>query len=272
MNNKKINRIIFNVIICIVAAIAILPFIWSLYASLNSSMVMNKAFFSPFNFSFKNYTYILSEFPYGRWFLNSIIVSVFVCTGNLLINTMAGYALARLKFKGSNFILWMTISLMMIPSQVLLAPTYLVLTKLNWIATYQGLIVPFLFNLFNIFLVYQFLLDIPSDLEEAGEIDGLNPIGIFINIIIPLSVPILITQSILSFANNWNSYLWPSLIGNTEKFYTLPVGLNSFYGVYYQNGNSVQAGVMLLTLPIIIFYIFIQRFLTSNDITSGIKA
>ncbi len=270
--NKKINNIIFNTVISLIAIIAIIPFIWSLYASFNTSMVMDKAFFSPLNFTTKNYSYILSEFPYARWFMNSIIVSVFVCLGNLLINTMAGYALARLQFKGSKFILWMTISLMMIPSQVLLAPTYVVLTKLNWISTYQGLIVPFLFNLFNIFLVYQFLLDIPSDLEEAGEIDGLNPIGIFRHIVIPLSIPILITQSILSFTNNWNSYLWPSLIGNVEKFYTLPVGLNSFYGVYYQNGNSVQAGVMLLTLPIIIFYIILQKFLKTNDITSGIKA
>ena len=270
--NKKVSSIIFNLIVFIVSLIAIVPFIWSLYASFNSTMVMNKEFFSPLNFTFKNFGYILTEFPYTRWFLNSVVVSVFVCLGNLIINTMAGYSLARLKFKGSGFILWMTLSLMMIPSQVLLAPTYVVLTKLGWISTFKGLIIPFLFNLFNIFLVYQFLLDIPSDLEEAGEIDGLNPIGIFLNIIIPLSVPILITQSILSFTNNWNSYLWPSLIGNVESYYTLPVGLNSFYGVYYQDGNSVQAGVMLLTLPIIIFYIFVQRFLKTNDITSGIKA
>jgi multiple sugar transport system permease protein len=87
-----------------------------------------------------------------------------------------------------------------------------------------------------------------------------------------LSVPILVTQAILSFTGNWNSYLWPSLIGNVEKYYTLPVGLNSFYGVYYQDGNSVQAGVMLLSIPIIIFYIFTQKLLQKNDITSGIKA
>jgi multiple sugar transport system permease protein len=185
---------------------------------------------------------------------------------------MAGYSLSRLKFKGSKFVLWMTLSLMMIPSQVLLAPTYVLLSSLGWISTYKGLIIPFLFNLFNIFLVYQFLLDIPKDLEEAGVIDGLNPIGIFRNIIIPLSVPILVTQAILSFTGNWNSYLWPSLIGNVEKYYTLPVGLNSFYGVYYQDGNSVQAGVMLLSIPIIIFYIFTQKLLQKNDITSGIKA
>ncbi|MDC7236636.1 MAG: carbohydrate ABC transporter permease [Sphaerochaetaceae bacterium] len=270
--NDTLKKTIFNLIILIISIIAVVPFIWSLLASINPNMVMDREFFSPFNFTFSNYKYILMEFPYSRWFLNSVIVSVFVCLGNLIINTMAGYSLARLNFKGSKFILWLTISLMMIPSQVLLAPTYIVLTKLNWIATYKGLIIPFLFNLFNIFLVYQFLLDIPKDLEEAGEIDGLNPIGIFLNIIIPLSVPILITQSILSFTNNWNSYLWPSLIGNVENYYTLPVGLNSFYGVYYQDGNSVQAGVMLLTLPVIIFYIIAQKFLKSNDITTGIKA
>ncbi|MGL1893345.1 MAG: carbohydrate ABC transporter permease [Spirochaetaceae bacterium] len=269
---EKVSRLTFQIIVSIIALLAIIPFLWSLYASVNTTVVLNKEFFSPFNLTIINFKYILSEFPYSRWFLNSVIVSFFVCLGNLVINTMAGYSLARIKFKGSNFILWMTISLMMIPAQVLLAPTYVVLTRLDWIATYKGLIIPFLFNLFNIFLVYQFLLDIPKDLEEAGEIDGLNPIGIFINIIIPLSKPILITQTILSFTNNWNSYLWPSLIGNIEKFYTLPVGLNSFYGFYYQDGNSVLAGVMLLTLPVIIFYIFIQKFLTTNDVTSGIKS
>jgi multiple sugar transport system permease protein len=270
--NKKISKIIFNSIVYIISVIAIAPFIWSLLASLNSTMIMNKSFFNPRNFTLENYTFIFSEFPYSIWFLNSTIVSVFVCSGNLLINTMAGYSLSRLKFKGSKFVLWMTLSLMMIPSQVLLAPTYVLLSSLGWISTYKGLIIPFLFNLFNIFLVYQFLLDIPKDLEEAGVIDGLNPIGIFRNIIIPLSVPILVTQAILSFTGNWNSYLWPSLIGNVEKYYTLPVGLNSFYGVYYQDGNSVQAGVMLLSIPIIIFYIFTQKLLQKNDITSGIKA
>jgi multiple sugar transport system permease protein len=270
--SKKVNKFSFNTIIYIISIFVLIPFAWSLYASINSGIVLNAAFFSPFNLTIGNYKYIISDFPYSRWFLNSVIVSVFVCFGNLIINTMAGYSLARLKFKGSNFILWMTISLMMVPAQVLLAPTYIVLVKLNWIATYKGLIIPFLFNLFNIFLVYQFLLDIPKDLEEAGEIDGLTPIGIFINIILPLSTPILITQTILAFTNNWNSYLWPSLIGNIEKYYTLPVGLNSFYGLYYQDANSVLAGVMLLTLPIIVFYIFIQRFFKTNDITSGIKA
>ena len=270
--NINYKKIIFNFVVLILSIIAVVPFAWSLITSLNPNMIMNKEFFNPINFTFSNYEHILSDFPYSRWFLNSVIVSVFVCLGNLVINTMAGYSLARLQFKGSKFILWLTISLMMIPSQVLLAPTYIVLTRLNWISTYKGLIIPFLFNLFNIFLVYQFLLDIPKDLEEAGEIDGLNPIGIFMNIIVPLSVPILITQSILSFTNNWNSYLWPSLIGNIESYYTLPVGLNSFYGVYYQDGNSVQAGVMLLTLPIILFYIIAQKFIQTNDITSGIKA
>lgn len=269
---EKITILTYKIVICIISAIAVIPFIWSLYASFNSSIVMDMDFFSPFNLTIKNYLYILGDFPYSRWLFNSVFISVFVCLGNLIINTMAGYSLARLKFKGSKLVLWVTLSLMMIPSQVLLAPTYLVLTELGWIATYKGLIIPFLFNLFNIFLVYQFLLDIPVDLEEAGEIDGLSPVGIFINIIIPLSKPILITQTILAFTNNWNSYLWPSLIGNIEKFYTLPVGLNSFYGIYYQDGNSVLAGVILLTLPIVIFYIFIQRFLQTNDITSGIKS
>lgn len=269
---NKINQILFKIFVLMISVIVITPFLWSINASIHTSVVLNWDFFSPLSLTFKNFKYIIMEFPYLRWFNNSVLVSFFVCLGNLVINTMAGYALARINFKGARFILWLTISLMMIPSQILLAPTYLVLTELGWISTYKGLIIPFLFNFFNIFLVYQFLLVLPKDLEEAGEIDGLNPIGIFLNIILPLSKPILITQAILSFTNNWNSYLWPSLIGNIEKFYTLPVGLNSFYGIYYQDGNSVQAGVILLTLPIIIFYIGIQRFLNSNDLTVGIKA
>lgn len=269
MNKNKV--IILNIVAVLLAICAIIPFAWSFLASINSTVEMTPAFFNPMNFTLENFTYILFEFPYIRWFMNSVIVSIVVCVGNLIVNTMAAYSLARLKFKGHKFFLWMVISLMMVPSQVLLAPTYLVLTRLDWIATYKGLTIPFLFNLFNIFLINQYLLDIPGDLEEAGEIDGLNPVGIFTNIIVPLSKPILITQTILAFTSNWNSYLWPSLIGNVESYYTLPVGLNSFYGIYYQDANSVLAGVMLLTLPIIIFYIISQRFITSTDMASGIK-
>lgn len=273
MEEKKGSAltILFYAIVILYAIISIGPFLWSIITSLKpTSEVANfNINFSTLNFN--NYVYIWKQFPFERWAVNSLLIALIVTSGNILINSMAGYALARLNFPGKKAIFITILAMMMVPGQVVMVPTYILLTKLRWINTYRGLTIPFMFSLFGIFLMRQFFLSIPRELEEAALIDGMGRFGIFFKIILPLTKPALSTQFILMFTGNWNSFLYPSLIETTENMYTLPVGLNSFYGQYFQFWNQVLAGVMILSLPTIIIFIMFQKYFIKGIATTGMK-
>ena len=268
---KRVIRITFYTIVILYSVIALFPFILGFITSLKPTSEVNNLSVNFFSLSFKSYWYILSNFPFFRWFLNSLVIGVGVTLGNMLFNSLAGYALARIDFPGKKAMFLIILAMMMIPGQVTMVPMFIILVKFGWVNTYQGLIIPFMFSFFNIFLMRQFFLSIPKSLEEAAEIDGLGRFGIFFRIILPISGPALITQFILTYVGNWNSFLWPSLLSRTESMFTLPVGLNSFYGQYFQFWNQVLAGAMLLTIPIIIVFIIFQRYFIEGISGSGIK-
>ncbi|MGL5544015.1 MAG: carbohydrate ABC transporter permease [Cetobacterium sp.] len=268
---EKVLKISMVSIVVFYGAISIFPFIWSFITSLKPTTDVN-TFNIPFSqLSFKNYSYIFKNFPFVRWLLNSIVVAGLVTAGNILFNSMAGYALARIEFPGKKSIFVAILGMMMIPGQVVMVPTYIILVNLGWINSYYGLTIPFMFNFFNIFLMRQFFMGIPKDLEEAGYIDGLSRFGIFFRVILPVSKSALSTQFILSFTGNWNSFLWPTLIGRKQSMYTLPVGLNSFYGQYFQFWDQVLAGVMLLSIPAILIFIIFQKHFIAGIANSGSK-
>lgn len=270
MLNKRIMKILFYTLVLLYAFISVFPFVWSLISSLKPTTEVNDFSVHFSSLSIKNYIYIFDKFPFTKWLVNSVLVAGIVTAGNILFNSMAGYALAKINFPGKKFLFLAILGMMMIPGQVVMVPTYILLVKLGWINTYMGLTIPFLFNFFNIFLMRQFFLGIPKELEEAAIIDGLGRFGIFFRIVIPLSLPAISTQFILTFTGNWNSFLWPSLIAKREEMYTLPVGLNSFYGQYFQFWDQVLAGVMLLSLPsILVFIIFQKHFIQGIANTGG---
>ncbi|MCL6548366.1 MAG: carbohydrate ABC transporter permease [Alicyclobacillus sp.] len=253
------------------AILSLLPFVWSVYTSLKPTAQVYQTWVSPRVLTFQSYTAILTQFPFARWFLNSVVVAVVVTLGNLAVNTLAGYAFARLRFPLRGFLFYVFLAIMMIPGQVLLVPIYMLLARLGWIDTYQGLTVPFLMSSFMIFLARQFFLGLPKELEEAARLDGLSDWGIFFRIFLPLSRPLLAAQTILTFQGNWNSFLWPVLLATDPSMYTLPVGLNSFYGQYNAYWNSVLAGVILLTLPMIVVFLVFQKQFVKGISTAGLK-
>jgi len=268
---EKVLKITLVSIVIFYGAISIFPFIWSFITSLKPTAEVN-VFTIPWkDLSFKNYTYIFKNFPFVTWLFNSVIVASVVTLGNIIFNSMAGYALARIEFPGKKSIFIGILGMMMIPGQVVMVPTYIILVHFGWINSYLGLTIPFMFNFFNIFLMRQFFMGIPKDLEEAAYIDGLNRFGIFFRIILPVSKSALSTQFILSFTGNWNSFLWPTLIGRKQSMYTLPVGLNSFYGQYFQFWDQVLAGVMLLSIPAILIFIIFQKHFIAGIANSGSK-
>ncbi len=270
VQQRKHHPLLYAVAI-LYAVITLLPFVWSVYTSLKpTSQAFN--ILTPLSMlNFKSYVSILHDFPFTHWLFNSLLVAVIVTGGNLVVNTLSGYAFARLRFPGRGLLFYVFLGVMMIPGQVLLVPVYILLANLGWIDTYQGLSIPFLLSPFMIFLARQFFLGMPKDLEEAGRIDGLSHWGVFFKIFLPLSRPLLAAETILTFQGNWNSFLWPVLLETSQNMYTLPVGLNSFYGQYNAYWNSVMAGVILLTLPMVIVFLIFQKQFVKGISTSGLK-
>lgn len=270
---KKISfvRILFYLIVIGYAFITLGPYVWSAITSLKPTSEVNSFSINFKTLSFKNYIFVFKNFPFLRWTINSIVVAAVVTCGNLVFNSMAGYALARINFPGKNVLFLAILGMMMIPGQVVMVPTYILLSKLRLINTYRGMTIPFLTSLFGIFLMRQFFLSIPKEIEEAAELDGLNRLGTFFRIIMPMSKTAMSTQFILMFTGNWNSFLWPSLLALSPEMYTLPVGLNSFYGQYFQASDQVMAGVMILSLPSILIFFLLQKNFVKGLTNSGGK-
>lgn len=274
-NGNKGIKLLFKGLLYIItilfAVITLGPFIWSIITSLKPTNEIGSFTVNLKTLTIKNYTFLWNKFPFGRWAFNSIFVGGIVTFGNMLFNSMAGYALARIKFPGKNILFITILAVMMVPGQVVMVPTFILLSKLGWVNTYRGMTIPFLTSCFNIFLMRQFFLSIPKSMEESAQIDGLSRFGIFFKIVLPLTIPALSTQFILTFTGNWNSFLWPSLLAQGTDMYTLPVGLNSFYGQYYQFWNQVLAGVMILTLPSLIIFLIFQKNFIKGIATTGMK-
>ncbi len=268
---RRRTTLLLYVIAILYSFVTLIPFLWSVYTSFKPTSEVFQTFVPLSHLTVASYSDILNNFPFTRWLLNSFVVALIVTVGNLIVNTLAGYAFARLRFPLRGVLFYVFLAVIMIPSQVLLVPIYMMLAKLGWINTYQGLTVPFLMTPFMIFLARQFFLGLPKELEEAARIDGMGHWGIFFRIFLPLSRPLIAAQTIFTFQGNWNAFLWPVLLETSPDMYTLPVGLNSFYGQYSAYWNSVMAGVLLLTLPMIVVFLIFQKQFVKGISTSGLK-
>ncbi|WP_019614025.1 carbohydrate ABC transporter permease [Psychromonas ossibalaenae] len=265
----SLKKISFHLFALGMLVITVIPFALTIIISLSPLDLIAHGEVDISKFSLDSYVYILTKFPFDSWMINSVIVAFFVTVLNLVINSMLGYSMAR--HKGMGWLLFVIIACMMIPSQVLMAPTYMLLAEMGLINSYLGLILPFIFNLFFAFLMKQYYESMPFELEESAYMDGLSEMKTFWLIIFPIAKIPLISQAILLFTANWNAYLWPSIIGSSSDMYTLPVGLNSFHGQHEQFWNQIMAGVVLLTIPTIIIFLIFQKYFTKGIATSGLK-
>lgn len=270
---KKVWKFLLYLIAIGYAALTIFPFVWSVLTSLKTTPEVSKMWVPLSHLTLDNYRKLIfsEEYPFFQWFVNSLIVAAIVTVGNLVFNSMAGYALARINFPGKTLFFFIVLGVMMVPGQVILVPIYILLSRLNWVDTYMGLTIPWLVNGFGIFLMRQFFLSIPRELEEAGFIDGLSRWGVFWRIVIPLARPALATQAIFQFMGNWNSFMWPNLLTSSEDMYTLPVGLATLYGEYDAFWNHIMAGAMFMTVPVIIVFLIFQRHFIKGVATTGLK-
>jgi len=261
-----------------IAAIAIalamlLPIIWILFTAFKpeSDIVAFPPTLWPHQITLENFTNIWDRLPFARLYLNSIIFAGTVTIFSLLFDSMAAYALARLEFRGKNIVFILVLILLMVPYQVTLIPLYDTLLSVGLAGTLPGMIMPRLTNAFGIFFMRQFFLSLPRDLEEAARIDGASEFRIFTRIIVPLALPALLTLGLFHFQFNWNDLLWPLIMAPNLQSATLPAGLAMFMGQHVVEYGVLMAGSVLALLPVVVFFLLIQRSFVAGIATTGMK-
>lgn len=267
---KILKHTVLYVILFALIAIFIFPLIYSLYYSLLPAEFIGKIV-SPTHFTFENYQTLFEEYPIFDWILNTLINTILIVLGNIVICCMAGYALSRLEFPGRNFIFVFVLATMMIPYHFVITPVYIQLAKMHWLDSMLAITVPYITNSLYIFMARQFFDTIPKEVEEAAIIDGLSRAGIFFKIDMPLSKSVIVAITIFSFTGTWNSYLVPATFLTSNKRYTLVVGLKTVKDVMFDRMNLTLAGVILLSLPILIIFWALQKHFVEGIATSGLK-
>lgn len=268
-----IGRGVLYVILAISALFMIVPFLWMLSTSLKADeyvLSMPPQFF-PQPLTLRSYTQLVELFPIDRMFINSLFVATLATLGQLLTSSMAAYAFARMRFRGSGVVFLLYLATLMIPFQVTVTPLFILMRYLGWINTYQGLILPGVFSAFGVFLLRQFFLTIPRELEEAAVLDGASHWTIYWRIVVPLARPALATLGVFAFMASWNAFLWPLFIVRDPELMTLPVGLATLHGRWLTQWNLVMAGAMITVLPMLMVYLLAQKYFVRGVVLSGIK-
>ena len=218
-----------------------------------------------------NYAEAWNIVPFGKYFLNSTLVSLCITLGQLVTCSLGGYAFSRLEFPGRDAIFLLYLATLMIPGPILTVPIYLLLRQFHLLNTYQGVILPGLFSAYGTFLLRQFFLTIPRDLEDAARIDGAGRLSLYFRIILPLSGPALAALATFVFIGSWNDFFWPSIVLTDPGMLTLPVGLAHFNDIYMYEYGRLMAGSMISIAPAILMYVFFQRFITRGIVMTGLK-
>ena len=270
-------RILGFATLCALALMMMTPFLWMLLTSLKTQQ---EAFQYPPSFlpktpQWRNYAQLFTQVPFARYFVNTTIVTLAVVAGQVLISSLAAYAFARLKFMGRDTIFLFYLATMMVPFQITLIPLYLLVFQLGWVNTYWGLIAPGLSSAYGIFLLRQAFLTLPEELSDAARIDGASEFGIYWRIFLPLNGPALATLGVFAFLGTWTDLLWPLLIVRDERLRTLELGLAYFNSAVPQfvqpNWPLLMAAAVVVMLPIIVVYLFTQRYFVEGIAVSGVK-
>ena len=253
--------------------IMLIPFVWMVSSALKqeSQVFIYPPQWIPDPIVWDNLQVAWNSFPMGRYYLNSMFIASAIVVGQLLRGILAAYVFARLRFPGKNIIFMGFVATMMIPRQVTMIPSFLILRNLHWIDKYQGIIVPALSHPFGIFLLRQFFLSIPTDLEDAACIDGCSRLGVLFRIILPLSKGVVSTLTVFVFMSSWNAFLWPLIVLNTQEKFTIQIGLAMLRDEMGTNWAILMAATFLATLPVILLYLVAQKQIVRGITLTGLK-
>ena len=225
------------------------------------------------NITMQNYKNVFTQIPLGRYFLNSLIVALFTTIGQVFFASLAGYAFARLNFKFKNALFLIILITMLIPPQVNIIPLFFLMRELHLINSYSALILPGLFGGFGIFMMRQYFLGLPKDLEESAKIDGCSLFETFFKIALPLALPTVATLALFTFVTSWNSFMWPLIVTNTESMRTLPVGLAIFKGSFREITlwGELLACSVICTIPVIGVFLIGKKYFINDIMQGGVK-
>ena len=276
MKNKRnsVGKWCLHGLLAIGSFLMVFPFLWTIGSSLKN---MTQVFalppvWFPNPIVWQNYLDSLQAMPFGRAYWNSFYITIIVVVSQLFTGSMAAYAFAKLKFKGSEALFLLFLATMMIPKQVTMIPLYLIMDKLGWLNTHLPLIIPgALFNAFAVFLLRQFIRGIPKELEEAALMDGASIPRIYWSVILPLIKPALAAMTIFIFMGTYNNFMDALIYLSTPEKFTVPLLLNNFKGLYVTNWSYMMAGATISVIPIILVYLFAQRYIIEGITLTGIK-
>ena len=274
MKTKQIiyRWFLFLILLFILAGM-LFPMYWMVKTSLTkeTGYVLNFRDLLPEKLTLKNYRDVWSSAPFLRFFLNSLIVAILVTLGNIIFCLMVGYAFARRKFLFKNILFLSVILVLMIPAHIIIVPLFILIKKLSWYDTYFALIIPWLVNPLGIFLMRQYIQNLPKELEDAARIDGAGDFKILFKIVFPLCKPALAVLAIQVFLVNWNSFLFPFILTSSEKMRTLPVALALYQGYQTIDWPHLMAASTICALPVIILFLFFQRQIISGLTAGALK-
>jgi ABC-type glycerol-3-phosphate transport system permease component len=274
-NKQRVQKSFIYLLLIGFSVLFIFPFIWMVGTSLTSSgMVLDRARpIIPLHPVWHNYIEALTVLPFGIFLKNTLTISILSVIGQTLSASLVAFAFARLKFPGRDALFILVLSTMMLPPQVTMIPTFIMFTIPGWIDSLKPLIIPSFFGggAFFIFLLRQFFLTIPAELEDAARIDGCSSFGIYRHVIMPLSKPALTAVALFSFIGHWNDFLGPLIYTQSMDKKTLALGLNAFKGLHGTEYNLMMAASVAVLVPIIVIFFFSQKYFVEGVVTSGVK-
>ncbi|AXV07928.1 N-Acetyl-D-glucosamine ABC transport system, permease protein 2 [Euzebya pacifica] len=269
---RQLSSILRTALILAGALIMLFPFAWMVATSLtNESQLFGTPRLIPDPIDTTAYRRVADTFPLWRWMANSIGVAVVSTTLQVITSAMAAYAFARFEFRGKHLLFGVYLATLMIPLQVLIVPLFIEVSRLGLQDTYVALLLPLIASPFGVFLLRQFFLGLPPEIEEAARIDGAGHWQVFTRIVLPMSKPAIATLVVFAFMAAWNSFLWPLVVINSEQLMTLPLGLSQLHGRFATEWNLVMAGSTISVLPIVALYLFTQRYVIQGVALSGLK-
>ena len=274
IGQSRMSKLGFYLLMTLFALFFLLPLLWMIVTAFKPFEEWLTPNWIPVNPTLENFTSIFNDksLPILNWFFNSLLIALLFTLAILIIDSLAGYAYARLEFPGKNLLFGLMLATLVMPGIMFLIPNYLTVANLKWIGTIQGVIAPGLAGVFGVFFMRQFFESRPKELEEAAYIDGASVWQTFISVILPLSKGPIITLGIITFLTSWNEFLWSLLIlGGKRTALTLPVGLATLQGQYTFDYGKLMAGALVLTIPVLIIYAFFQRYIIRSISMTGIK-
>lgn len=275
VKNRKgyVGRPFLHLFLICVSFVMVFPFIWMVSTSLKTfaESIQIPPTIIPTEWVFGNYKDVLRTSNFLIYYRNTIIQTIGRTVGQLFFCTLAAYSFARIRFPGKNALFLLTLSVLMIPQHITLIPVYIIIRSLGWLNTFYALIVPQIFSAFGVFLMRQFFLTIPQDLDQAAKIDGCNHWSIYSRIYLPLSRAAMISLLIFTVLNSWNDLILPLVVTSSDSMRVLTVGLAAFQGQYSTNYPLLMAGAVMAIFPLILLFVFLQRYYIEGIAVSGIK-